>query len=116
MEALYQRALLLVAIIKAFLLVQGLVESLGVWGGLTSLIRVLPSDMGLLDTLVRATMDLGSATCPGSCEPQVLLWLILILSFLLALPDTWSLSDEACLWNSYLLSIPGLADTVSFPR
>jgi hypothetical protein len=57
METLYKRALLLVAIIKTSLQVPDLVQSLGVWEGLASLIRVLPSDLGLLGTLVRASLD-----------------------------------------------------------
>jgi hypothetical protein len=63
----------------------------GSWRGLTSLIRVLPSDLGLLGTLVRASLDLVSAAYPSCHEPPVLLWLSLaFLSFLLALPDTLS--------------------------
>jgi hypothetical protein len=71
---------------------------------------------GLLGTLVRTSLDSGSATEPDCHKPPVLLWLFLVLSFLLALPYTSSLTDKVCLWNSCLLSIPGLADTVSSPR
>jgi hypothetical protein len=66
---------------------------------------------GLLGTLVRASLDL-SATDPGCYKPRQFLVLILLM----ALPDTWSLPDEAWLWNSCILSFPGLTDTVSSPR
>jgi hypothetical protein len=65
----------------------------------------MPLDLGLLGILLRASMDFGSATYPGYHELLELLWLFLVLRFLLALPDAWSLPDEASLWRSCLLSI-----------
>jgi hypothetical protein len=42
---------------------------LGLWGGLTSLIRILPSDTGLSGILVRASIDLVVLRDPVAVSP-----------------------------------------------
>jgi hypothetical protein len=96
----------MVVIIKVSLQVLCLIESLGFGDG-TALRPGI---------LIRAFLDLRVAMYSSCYVALVLLWLFLILSFLLALPYPRSLPVEFCLWNSFLISIHGLAGTVSSLR
>jgi hypothetical protein len=82
--------MVILTLVKASLRVPGPIEPLGLLGGLTLSVGVLPSDLGLLDPLDQDFPGLGVATHALVAERlRTAVAHRPLLSFLLALPDNF---------------------------
>lgn len=61
------------------------------------LLRVLPLELDLMGTLIKASLDLVSATYPSFHKPSVLHWLSMAFKLPSGIPETLPMLDESCL-------------------